>query len=382
MHIVSVNPYFFPYHGGIERRMHGIAARLVDRGHKVTVITSQLAGTKPREEIDGIDVIRLPSKFYSIFNYNPPYVRSKGLERTLEELHPDVIDYHYRWSPGYTRAVAKFIRRTPVVFTYHNTYGEGTGLLRYVSLLNDYLFMRFLKRTQRVVAISQFIADDIVSRGVTPELVRTVYMAIGNPLDPSSDSAWAAVGHGGEYDPRPGPDGRPYACFVGRLVTTKGLRYLIEAAALGDFGVDVKVIGKGPELGRLRSQAKRAGVERRVQMLGYVEEKEKEALLSHAAFLVHPAVYESFGLAIAEAMHHGLPVVATNVGGIPEVVGDGGVLVEPRNPRMLHNAIRTLAADPDMGRSLSKRAKAHVERFRWDHLVDGMEKVFEEVSRR
>src|SRR5690554_2928989 len=117
MKFVDVNPYFYPYKGGIERRMHDTSRLLVERGHDVTILTSRLPGTE-EEEItnDGYRILRLKSRFLSV--YNPPIVSSKGVLETLDSLEADVVNFNYRWAPSYTKALAGYEGKK--VFTYHN----------------------------------------------------------------------------------------------------------------------------------------------------------------------------------------------------------------------------------------------------------------------
>ena len=95
MKIVDVNPYFYPFFGGIEHRMHLIAKELVSRGHEVIIVTGQLPGTEADETVeDGYRIVRLPSKYIKI--YNPPYITSKGLLAKLNEIDADIVNFNYR----------------------------------------------------------------------------------------------------------------------------------------------------------------------------------------------------------------------------------------------------------------------------------------------
>src|SRR5512145_1928630 len=113
LRIVQVNAYHYPYRGGIEHRIHHVSKRLAKK-HEVIVLTSQLPNSSPEEEIDGYRVVRLPSKYYNI--YNPPYVATPGLLEKLAELEPDIADFHYRWAPTYNKAARKYSGKK--VFTF------------------------------------------------------------------------------------------------------------------------------------------------------------------------------------------------------------------------------------------------------------------------
>ena len=141
MRICYVNPFFYPFHGGIEYRIYNVAKRLaVD--NEIYVVTSRLPKTKKEEEMDGIKIIRLPSFFVNV--YNPPFVWSRGVYEKLKEIKPDVIDFHYRWAPSYTHAINKI--NAPKIFTFHNDFGEGVGIERIASYVNDAIFKIFLQK--------------------------------------------------------------------------------------------------------------------------------------------------------------------------------------------------------------------------------------------
>ena len=87
MRFVDVNPFFFPYKGGIERRMDDLAKRLAERGHEVTILTARLPGTAEEEVAkSGYRIVRVKSRFLNV--YNPPYVSSSGVLEALESLDP------------------------------------------------------------------------------------------------------------------------------------------------------------------------------------------------------------------------------------------------------------------------------------------------------
>ena len=134
MRFVDVNPFFYPHHGGIETRMHDTARLLAARGHDVTVLTGRLPDTAEEEMTEfGYRVVRLKSRFINI--YNPPYISSEGVLEALESIDADVVNYNYRWAPSYNKDLKRYDGRK--VFTYHNMWGEGTGIQAKLSEMND-----------------------------------------------------------------------------------------------------------------------------------------------------------------------------------------------------------------------------------------------------
>jgi len=356
--IVHVNPFFHPYRGGIEWRIYHIGRRLARR-HEVHVVTSQLPGTLPEERIDGLQVHRVPSHYWQV--YNPPMVWSEGLERQLAALSPDVIEFHYRWARSYLRALRAFAGRVPVVFMYHNTFGEGVGLLRLPSWLNDLWVLRWVRRCDRIVCVSEHVRTQLLRHGVAPERSRTIPSGI-------------------EPSPAPATSEEPYALFLGRLVAPKGLEVLLRAARL--TSLPIRIAGSGPMQARLERMVRRWELSRRVEVLGRVSEEEKRQLLDRCELFVLPSHQEAFGLVLLEAMDRGKPPVASQVGGIPEIVGEAGRLVPAGNPEALARALTELHRDPALRQRLGAAAFARAKQFDWDGLAERTEAVYAELMPR
>jgi len=348
MRICIVNPFFHPYIGGIEEHIRAIGTRLSKRD-EVHVITSLLPGTQAFEVVDGMQVHRLPSLFLKI--YTPPATATWGVGKRIADISPDILHAHHRWSPEYARAVRGFVGKIPIVLTWHNDFGEGVGWQRPFSLLNDVLFRQYLaRRCARIICISEYVRGRLIERGIRAELLRVIHNGV--EIQPYSDL---------EED---------FVLYVGRLVQTKGLDVL--AKAMKGVRSTLVVCGKGPSSHILKGLPN-------VKLAGHVAEEEKHKLLARCKFLVLPSRIESFGLVLLEAMAHGKPVVATRVGGVPEVVGDAGILVEPGDSRQLRDAMNSLLSDDGLRRELGKKAWARASILSWDRTASEVLEVYREV---
>jgi glycosyltransferase involved in cell wall biosynthesis len=150
---------------------------------------------------------------------------------------------------------------------------------------------------------------------------------------------------------------------VGALCEQKGQRYLIQALPLIREKVpkaQVLLVGTGPESDMLRTLARECGCEASVSFVG--EHDDVVSFLSAMDIFAFPSIAEGLGLALIEAMGCGVPVVASSVGGVPEVVTDGwdGLLVDPRSPIALANAIIRMNTDHQLAESMGKHAIATV----------------------
>jgi glycosyltransferase involved in cell wall biosynthesis len=365
MRICHLNPFYFPYAGGIERRIQAAAGAMADR-HDVHIVTADLPETEPGTETttDGVTIHRLPSRFPFGRMYNPPPVITQGLTRRLRQIAPDVIDFHFRWSPSYNRAF-RGLEGAARVATYHNTWGEGQGALGAVSRLNDRLYARTLDRADRVVAVSDFIRDDLIDHGTDAQRIRVV----PNGVDAGSTHAPAA----------PETDiAGPYVLSIGRLVGVKGLDVAVDAMVHAPDDLHLVLVGKGPAAGALARRAQRNGVADRVHLTGWVPEDEKRRLLGSALAYVHPARFEAFGLSVLEAMAAGCPPIAARVGGLPQVVGDAGILLD-HDPRAWAAAIGRLHASTTERDDLAAKARRRAAGFDWRTVARDLEAVYEEA---
>lgn len=153
-----------------------------------------------------------------------------------------------------------------------------------------------------------------------------------------------------------------------RLVSAKGIAELIEAfKSINDKNAILNICGDGPEADRFASLA--AGV-KNIKFLGHVDNVGE--VLQEADIFVHPSYHESFGLSLVEAEMHCLPIIACNVGSIPEIVKDGinGILVPPKDASQLATAMTRLAHNRDLRRAMGQHGRAiYLERFQFDAIV-------------
>lgn len=215
----------------------------------------------------------------------------------------------------------------------------------------------------RWIAPSRYTHDRLLKRGLDPNRVHLVH----NP-GPGSVPGRTEI-------PRP-----MKVAFLGRLVPNKGVDVLLQAAARVP-GIRVVILGDGPELPGLRELCDRLGLNGAVEFLGWVGSDIVQRELSDAAVLVVPSLWpEPFGLVALEAAAKGIPVVASDVGGLRDVVASGetGFLVPPGDAARLAEALLQVLSHPDAALAMgSAAAKACKSRFSLDaHLAD-LEAVYQ-----
>jgi glycosyltransferase involved in cell wall biosynthesis len=263
------------------------------------------------------------------------------LVRLARTLRADIVHTHLVHADVYGGLAAR-LRGTHLVSTKHNDDPFRVGSFRFVE--------RGLSRlADRIVTITDALHRFTVDRvGVPADKVETIHYGLDNVPD-----AWGV-------NP---PDGVPGAArvllAVARLTDQKGIDVAIRALPALPEDTVLVVLGEGPERPALLQLARALGVESRVFLLGRVPDV--AAWLGRATVLVHPARWEGFGLGVLEAMLAGLPVVATNVSALPELVIDGetGVLVKPDDAEALATGIARALDRPQLGEGGLERARSH-----------------------
>ena len=230
------------------------------------------------------------------------------------------------------------------------------------------------QRADRVVAISEAVRAQLITDGIDPS--RIVVVRSGVDLQ--------AVGHAlrGGFGERAGvPEDSPFVVCIAALTSEKGLDTLVAAAsrvAERTPKIHWAIAGTGPLAGALSRLAVRSGVADSVHLLGHIDDP--TALLAEADCVVMPSTSEAFGSSLLDAMALGIPIVASDVGGIPEVVGGAGVIVPPGNPVALAEAVAAVVGDRALAARLGAAARERVQEFGAERMARAMVAVYRSVA--
>jgi glycosyltransferase involved in cell wall biosynthesis len=229
---------------------------------------------------------------------------------------------------------------------------------------------RRYRRAAATIAISEAVRHEVLAAGVDPARTHVIPDAV--------DLTAAAAGHAWpESLPQPAVDSPLIVC-IAALTVEKGLSVLLEAAAAMRAhlpSVRWLVLGEGPERAALEQLRRTLGLDLVVSFPGPVDAP--EGVLPRASVMVQPSLSEGFGSSVLDALAAGVPVVASNVGGLPEALrGGGGRLVVPGDPHDLARTITRLFDHPDERAELSAAARAGVHRFAITRLVDATLDVY------
>jgi glycosyltransferase involved in cell wall biosynthesis len=301
-----------------------------------------------------------------------------ALWRLLRRERPAIVHTHTS-KAGAVGRLAAWLARVPVVI--HTPHGHiFYGYCGTVASAIIRLFERLLaKITDRIVTLTDRGAQEHVLYKIAgQEKFATIHSGIDLAhfrsvlVDPAIKRKELGL-----------PPEGPIVGTVGRLVPIKGLQWLLKAApgVLADFPqACFVIIGDGPLLGELRQLTATLGIGLHVVFVG-AREDVPECLAALDLFVL-PSLNEGMGRVLLEAMAVGCPVVATRVGGIPDIVADGttGLLVPPRDDRALAEAILTLLRDRSRRAAYGEAARRHVDgRFDVETMVRNIERLYDEV---
>jgi glycosyltransferase involved in cell wall biosynthesis len=243
-------------------------------------------------------------------------------------------------------------RPCPGVVTIHDLAFEAHpgDFARKTAAKYRYFAPRAARGAERVICVSEYTAGDVVRRyGVDPERIRVV------PNAPS-----LAIGGG------PVGGGQPYLLAVGDLRAKKNLNRLIDAW---------RVLGSGHRL-VLAGLGEMQGLPAGVEAVGYLDDERLDALMRGADVLVHPSLYEGFGLVVLEAMARGVPVAAADATALPETGGDAAVYFDPLDVKAMARAIREALDARD---DLAERGRARAAQFSWRRTAEETAAVYREL---
>jgi glycosyltransferase involved in cell wall biosynthesis len=361
--------YFPPEVGGLESHAYYLCRELVRQGHFVTMVTSKSKpGLADRESMDGIEVVR---KWFPE-NRNPAGWVAHTLATTPHFLRlakrADIL-HAQTFASAVPGMLAKRRHGLPLVITLHTSH--------FLKLAKKPSWRRVLRRIIRsadwLLAASEEIRD--VALGIHPHpraeaLTNGVDTELFSPRHGLSSRSEEVGGWLSERRLR------RRLIVPRRLFEKNGVEHFVRAVPMirREVEIEALLVGDGPERGRLEALAAELGVADIVRFVGSRPNEEMPRLLSEADVAVFPSLMEATSVAALEAMSCGVPVAASRVGGLPEIVDETvGTLFEPADPPSLASAVTALLRRAELRQvGLTARARVaaswSVERLARRHL--------------
>lgn len=353
--------------GGLAIHVAGLSRALARRGIPVTVLTvgGRRMGTVHVE--DGVEVVRTERDHF----------RGQTMlagTRAMNEAFLGLADGHatqvslvhaHDWMTTPAALAVAQRRGIPLVATFHSTeYGRASHLFRAPQPDLEIQDMEHVlyRTADECLTPSQSMQEELAAV-FGERAVRVIPNGIDLPSTVQSR--------------RPEP-GR--ILFAGRLVQEKGTWHLLHALArilLENQGARLVVAGVGPERPALRREAARLGISEAVEFLGQLTPRDLAVERERAEVAVVPSLYEPFGLVALEAMAWGVPLVASDVGGLREFTEGAALLVPPGNAPALSDAISRVLTDAGLQRELSAAGRRRAGSYTWDACAERTARVYQ-----
>ncbi len=385
--------------GGMNVYIAELACNLAKLALTVDVFTRRTDPETPeiQEMCPGVNVIAIsagpaaPLDKNELFPYLPEFAVRMALFSLREGVRYDAVHAHY-WLSGWAAHLVKRYWDTPFVQMFHTTAHQKNKVANVADRetdLRQQIERRLLSLADGMIAANPEERADLIWRFGTPtEKVCTIPPGVNldhfQPFDKAAARARLGLA----------PEDR-VVLFVGRIDPIKGIDTLIEAVALmaGNprlpdptvlfVGGDLDQLGQptGPLAGVVET-VRRRGLDGFFRFIGSRPQAELPSIYSAADVVAVPSNYESFGLVAVEAMACGTPVVATRAGGLAFTVEEGvsGLLVAPRAPAELAEALTSLITDESLRRSLAAGARPTAERFAWPAVAASVLHIYERLS--
>ncbi len=385
MKIIHITTAYPRYKGDvISPWLVRMLAGLRNRGHDVSVFTSSYKGLGFQVQ-DGIKVYRFryaPAKYetlthdmavperlkqgliYKLLVF--PYMKSGSLHAHFFPYKQDVIHVHWPIPHVLFGLQMKYRWKIPMLLYIHG--GELRFLSRLPSALKKF-FVYLLNKADYITVNSTYTRGLVESYGLKPPVE---VIPFGNPFSEKM------------YPYR--EKGRKIILFVGRLIEVKGIDTLLRAFKIVKDSIPdatLRIVGDGPLASELRKLSDELGLN--VVFTGYKTGKELESEYLGASCFVLPSKpdrigqVETLGVVAIEALSYGLPVIASNLGGIPDIVknGETGLLFEPGNYTELAARIIEILKNPELAESLVRKGQEHVKTtFSWNAIIEKLERLY------
>lgn len=375
MRVLIFNYEFPPIGGGAGTATANIARCLAARGDQVLVLTSRFGKLPVRERRDNFEIVRVPVIRRQAFRCTPAEMLTYlagGFWPTLaagRRWRPDVTCAFHGIPCGPLSLALRRTMGTPYLVSLRG--GDVPGFLRdeigWMHSLTRPFIRSIWEQAASVVANSEGLAD----------LARETWPA----------GAIGVIPNGVDVDRfRPSDRERPASPFrllcVGRLVHQKGIRYLIEALRCCRKPVVLRLVGDGPDRPMLTKLVAAAGLQQRVEFVGWADRPELIGHYQWADAFAFPSLEEGMSNAMLEALAAGLPIVTTRVYGNAGLVETGlnGLLVRPGESKELAAAIERLIADPEWTRRLGKTSREIALGFSWESTAEQYHSLLQAAS--
>uniref|UniRef100_A0A7V3ZTH1 Glycosyltransferase family 1 protein n=1 Tax=candidate division WOR-3 bacterium TaxID=2052148 RepID=A0A7V3ZTH1_UNCW3 len=372
--------------------------RLKEKKYKIKVFTSSYKGIK-QKEINGIEIYRfrylpknieilthdvaVPERWKMGIKYRLmiiPYILSGIINSLIFALREnfDIIHVHWPFPHIIFGLIMKIIKQKPLICSFH---GGEIIFLENMPLLFRGIFKLLFNFSEFYTVNSSFTKEKLLKFIGKKKSNKIFVIPFGITLREPKEEIEKIKKE------------KIKILFAGRLIERKGVHFLLESFTKVNKifpQTELVIAGDGPWREKLEILANLLGIKDKVIFKGYLKSEELEKEYREADIFVLPSIHdvkgdtETLGVVLIEAMEYGVPVVATNVGGIPDIVIDGynGLLVSEKNSDALADAIIKLIEDNKLREKFVKNAKKYIkEKFGWDNIIKKLIKIYIDLTK-
>ncbi|MGC8670107.1 MAG: glycosyltransferase family 4 protein [Candidatus Micrarchaeia archaeon] len=378
MHICILNPYFYPYHGGTEKVLLQVYKRLAKK-HEISVITSACETCKDKsvDYVEGIKVVRLPSRYIKMKMLPLPFLIMEGLNEEIKRENAEIyhINNRFQYNMGNVKVIKSV--NAKLALTIHNSLPKGIDFFTDLGgLYYDILIGRkIMHESDIITGVSRYaIESTIPNKDIEKSFV--VYNGVDfNLFRPLNKNFKIGFFRDGNFS----------ILNNGRLVKQKGQEVLLKSFAMlsKKYDANLGIIGKGPLDRTLHRMAHRLGVDKQFSIISDIKEEDLPKYYNMADLFVMPSLYEPAGMALAEALACETPSIATRIGGMPEIMGRCGMYIKPKDPNNLYSAMTFAIENQDYMKKLASEGRKRViKKNDWDKIAKKYEILFSKLTRR
>ena len=372
--------------GGIARHCSGLAGALAKLGHSVHIVTLDFPGAPSYEEIEGVRIYRTPIELghpnFIVWTLIFNHFIEKRVAMLSRDVKFDILHAH-DWLVAPASIASKHYLRLPLVSTIHSTeVGRSHGLHNPDSYLIDGVEWWLTYESKRIIVTSNAMKREVEDHFHLPSEKIDI---IPNAIDASKYNIPVDRGN---VKRRFGIDpSERIVLFVGRLVPQKGVEYLIMAAPkIVERHPDARIVivGDGWSKDYLLSLAASTGCQHKITFLGFISDQDLIEIMLSSDVLVVPSIYEPFGIVALEGMAAGIPIVASNTGGLAEIIEHDrtGFLAYKENSDSIAWGVNRILSDPGYASWLVQNAKRKIrEVYSWDAVARRTIETYERALR-
>lgn len=378
----------FPYsqqfkeyvYGGASVAAYYLAIEMAKRSNDIDVCTTSIDSKDCIEKNGSMTIYRYGTNL-KILTSNISF----GMFTEPIKHNADVIHTHFDIAPG-PFAGLRFARKKniPFIITYHGDWVDDFGgLIRRIGVRihNKYLVEKILSHADVIISPSYHYINESIFLGKYREKIVVIPNGINLKefdIQYTKEECREKLGI---------PIDKNVLLFFSYLSPYKGPDVLLKAIPniiKENHDIEIVIAGNGVMMDELKNLSKKLGIEKWVRFAGFISDDMKPVYFKASDIFILPSTMktESFGIVNLEAMACSIPIVASNIGGIPDVVknGENGLLVQPKDPEALANSIIKLLNNIDFAKKMGKNGRKLVEeKYSWEKIAEMTEKIYNEV---